>query len=1001
MTSITAHKRDVRAWIPIVTGLVAIVVVVVPGMPELSQGTANAQAVTNLVVTGVATNHSSARVFFQPVAGARDYRVYDSAVPTNVKYAGLAHVTASASCPGPSCLNHFVALADGVTPVYPYRVAGGPTGGPQVLDGPATDIEWNALADGQPHTLVVEAVDQLGPVPAGNLYTGLKNVPLVNPTAAGAMLGSNKGSTGDGNISTNGQGPFTNRPQVIARSAGFVVQGRQELKAIPSSAAAAQSFYDTFESSEDATITQLSRQDSATDSFGNLGSKTYSMNAGTAREWTIEYRQADNSNSMPFVSSDHFMDMLFDGATPGGSAPTHTIYGSMSMTPRQTVDMSAGKAVHLTMEVDAHQSFRRWLAFELAPASDGLQAWDPPNATRGLNHADQALFLEFKDGGCTLDIFTGPTSATDPSPSGSAGGSAHGARLWGQAGGVGGAPIMCGAGELYNPARFSTNGFGLDDRNRFDFFVTQDHAALFEDGRLIVQSDIPAGTFPWANVPLKAYYSHYVYHSDADLIDLKTFVNNGAAMCYGLNAYWFNDPLSGSLASGNVCTASYPAGYGFPHSDERHWDNMGFEVWPVSAVPGNRDFSALAASVQPPQAEAPQFVGGVTPNLNPTPTPTPTPNLNPSPSPAPTLASPSASAQSTSGLPGRWVNISPAGVSTDFNNPPQNYGFNTIVTDKTQFGTVYLGTNYHGLYKSTNRGVSWAKIDTGPGSTMLDGGRIWALAIDPFNHNTLYAASGYGSGGPLKSTDGGVSWTQTLPGTSPVMKQIGTNDVYSVAVDPYTPNHILASFHYYWYGNQDSGVLESMDGGANWLIHNPPAGSRWGSGNAVWFLDKSQTWLLGSQSGGFWRTTSGGQSWTQVSTTNLTYGGIYSLYASPGSGTLYAAVWNGILKSTDNGVSWQTFASGLPYAQYDAVFGDGVHLYAAPSFPVIGGDNPQAHGPWYTVAENGGTRWTAFNDQTPCGSGKCNGPVQMAYDPVDRSIYSANWDSGVWRLTQE
>src|SRR6266700_4028301 len=117
MTSITAHKRDVRAWIPIVTGLVAIVVVVVPGMPELSQG--------------------------------------------------LAHVTAAASCPCASCLDHFVALADGVTPVYPYQVAGGPTGGPQVLDGPATDIEWNALGDGQPHTLVIEAVDQLGPVPAG------------------------------------------------------------------------------------------------------------------------------------------------------------------------------------------------------------------------------------------------------------------------------------------------------------------------------------------------------------------------------------------------------------------------------------------------------------------------------------------------------------------------------------------------------------------------------------------------------------------------------------------------------------------------------------------------------------------------------------------------------------------------------------------------------------------------------------------------------------------
>jgi hypothetical protein len=121
----------------------------------------------------------------------------------------------------------------------------------------------------------------------------------------------------------------------------------------------------------------------------------------------------------------------------------------------------------------------------------------------------------------------------------------------------------------------------LDDRSRFDFFLSQTHATLFVDGRLIVQSDIPAGSFPWANVPLKAYFSHYLYHSDADLVELEGFQVNGANLCYTENSYWFNDPVNGTAPSQTICNTSYPPGYGFAHSDERHWDNMGFEVLPA------------------------------------------------------------------------------------------------------------------------------------------------------------------------------------------------------------------------------------------------------------------------------------------------------------------------------------------------------------------------------------------------------------------------------------
>ena len=79
----------------------------------------------------------------------------------------------------------------------------------------------------------------------------------------------------------------------------------------------------------------------------------------------------------------------------------------------------------MTMEVDAHQSFRRWVDFNLATASDPLQRWDFNNAFP-INSTDQGIFLEIKEGGCTLDIYTGPTSSTNPQPTGTAGGSYSG-----------------------------------------------------------------------------------------------------------------------------------------------------------------------------------------------------------------------------------------------------------------------------------------------------------------------------------------------------------------------------------------------------------------------------------------------------------------------------------------------------------------------------------------------------------------------------------------------
>src|SRR5215203_3195550 len=115
------------------------------------------QAQGTVTVTGYAPSHSAAKVFYRPVPGAKDYRIYDISDPNNVKYAGLVHLTPDTKCPGQYCDKHFVLSSDGVTPVFPYQIAAGATGGPQSLDLAATQIDWNGLGDGASHTLIVEA----------------------------------------------------------------------------------------------------------------------------------------------------------------------------------------------------------------------------------------------------------------------------------------------------------------------------------------------------------------------------------------------------------------------------------------------------------------------------------------------------------------------------------------------------------------------------------------------------------------------------------------------------------------------------------------------------------------------------------------------------------------------------------------------------------------------------------------------------------------------------
>ena len=337
----------------------------------------------------------------------------------------------------------------------------------------------------------------------------------------------------------------------------------------------------------------------------------------------------------------------------------------------------------------------------------------------------------------------------------------------------------------------------------------------------------------------------------------------------------------------------------------------------------------------------------------------------------------------TSAAPSTWQNITPSGVSLDFNSPPSNYGTQTIALSPAAPRTVYVGTAYQGIWKSVDSGASWARVNTGRNGPNLTTGRNWTVAVDPTDANTLYTVAGFGVGqGLWKSTTGGVDWDQLLP---VALTQATSADVYSVAIDPADRQHLLLGFHSGWAGGSDGGVLESRDGGASWVTHGPRPG--WGAGNYALFITSS-TWLLGTQGNGFWRTTDSGTTWTQVSTVAMQHGAT-QLYRAA-TGTLYVGALHTLLRSTDGGASWTAVGPNTPDG-YNAVIGDGTTLYAQPAN--TGASSSGLH-PYYVSAETDGTVWTAQNGQT-----FTDGPMSLAVDRQNGIVYSSNWDAGVWRLT--
>ena len=132
---------------------------------------------------------------------------------------------------------------------------------------------------------------------------------------------------------------------------------------------------------------------------------------------------------------------------------------------------------------------------------------------------------------------------------------------------------------------------------------------------------------------------------------------------------------------------------------------------------------------------------------------------------------------------------------------------NTVVQHPSRLREFWLGTEEHGIFRSTDAGKRWKEANSG-----LTHLTIYALTFDPSGTDRMYVGT-YG-GGVFRSDDGGRNWVQKNEG----LKNL---DIHSLLVLPGSPEVVLC-------GTLNGGLYRSTDRGENWVFNSQEDAQVWG-----------------------------------------------------------------------------------------------------------------------------------------------------------------------------
>ena len=275
--------------------------------------------------------------------------------------------------------------------------------------------------------------------------------------------------------------------------------------------------------------------------------------------------------------------------------------------------------------------------------------------------------------------------------------------------------------------------------------------------------------------------------------------------------------------------------------------------------------------------------------------------------------------------------------------------------------TTIRGNVSHGdgVYKSTDGGKTWTHLG------LADTRNIAKVRIHPQNPDLVYvAALGHAHGpnperGVYRSRDGGKTWEQILFRSD----KAGAIDL---AMDPNNPRILYAAI---WEaqrkpytlvsGGEDCGIFKSTDGGDNWteITRKPglPTGVLGKIGLAVSLAKEDRVWaIIDAEDGALFRSNDGGENWERLSEDrNLWARPWYyqHIYADPKDPETIWAL---------NVQCWKSVDGGRTFFEVQVPHGDNHDLWIDPHDPqrMIEGNDGGA-----CVSFNGGASWSSIYNQ--------------------------------------
>ncbi|HTG93787.1 MAG TPA: hypothetical protein VL866_14445, partial [Pyrinomonadaceae bacterium] len=284
--------------------------------------------------------------------------------------------------------------------------------------------------------------------------------------------------------------------------------------------------------------------------------------------------------------------------------------------------------------------------------------------------------------------------------------------------------------------------------------------------------------------------------------------------------------------------------------------------------------------------------------------------------------------------------------------------------------TIYVGmgespirgnvSHGDGMYKSTDGGKTWKRIG------LEDTRQISRIRVHPKNPDLVYvAALGHVWGpndqrGVFRSKDGGKTWEKVLSRGN----KAGAIDLI---LDPTSPDTMYAGFWEVYRkpwtlesGGPGGGVFKSTDGGDTWteLTRNPgmPKGTVGKVGIAVSPANPERVWaIIEAEDGGVFRSDNAGRTWTKVNEERrLRQSAWYytRIYADPKNADTMYVLNTGFYRSNDG---------GRTYTGIQVPHGDNHDLWVAPDDPnrMIESNDGGAN-----VSFNGGRSWTEQDQPT-------------------------------------